>query len=102
MLSASITFLSRSSDASRAGFSILSGPNERTDIYYQFSNERIIVDRSNTSAAASTTPGINVENESGELRLFDVPGRNESQTLIESLDLTIVVDGGIVEVHAND
>jgi len=102
MLSASITFPSRSKNASRAGFSILSGPNEHTNIYYQFSNESIIIERTNTSAAAPTTPGINADNESGKLRLFDVPGGNGSQTSVETLDLTIVVDGGIVEVYAND
>ncbi|KAF2690306.1 glycoside hydrolase family 32 protein [Lentithecium fluviatile CBS 122367] len=102
MLSASITFFTRSNNASRAGFSILSGPNEHTDIYYQLSNESIIIERTNTSAAASTTPGIDVRNEAGKLRLFDVPRRNGSEASVETLDLTIVVDGGIVEVHAND
>jgi beta-fructofuranosidase len=102
MLTASITFPSnaRSNPVLKAGFSILSGPNEHTAIYYQFSNESLIIDRSNSSAAAATTPGINTSNESGKLRLFDVPAA-DGETRIETLNLTIVVDGGIVEVHAN-
>lgn len=99
LLSASITFPSRSSDV-KAGFEILSGAHETTRIYYQFSNESIIVDRSNSSAAAATTPGINTQNESGLFRLFDV--KHGNGTRVETLNLTVVVDGGVVEVHVND
>ncbi|KAF2025668.1 extracellular invertase [Setomelanomma holmii] len=81
----------------RAGFTILYGPHESTAIYYPFSNESLIIDRSNSSAAASTTPGINTGLETGKLRLFDIPGGG-----IEPLNLTIVVDSGVVEVHVND
>jgi beta-fructofuranosidase len=98
LLTATLTFPTRT-NTTRAGFSILSGPHENTNIYYQFSNESLIIDRSNSSAAASTTPGINTDNESGKLRLFDVLGENGAE--VERLDLTIVVDGGVVEVHAN-
>jgi beta-fructofuranosidase len=100
MLTASLSFSSRTNDDLKAGFSILSGPNEHTNIYYQFSNESLVIDRSNSSAVAATTPGINTDNESGKFRLFDVPTANG--TSIETLNLTIVVDGGVVEVHAND
>lgn len=100
MLSASITFPTRSEDL-KAGFEILSGAHEKTRVYYQFSNESIIVDRSNSSAAASTTNGINTENESGKLRLFDIPSTGNS-TSVEILDMTIFVDGGVLEVHVND
>ncbi|KAF2111375.1 glycosyl hydrolase [Lophiotrema nucula] len=65
----------------------------------RFSNESIIVDRSASSAAASTTTGIYTRNEAGKLHLFDFPSSTGSK--IETLDLTIVVDGGTVEVHAN-
>ncbi|KAJ4316120.1 hypothetical protein N0V94_005608 [Neodidymelliopsis sp. IMI 364377] len=99
MLSTSITFPSRSENV-KAGFEILSGAHETTRVYYQFSNESIIVDRSNSTAAAATTSGINTEDESGKLRLFDIPSRND--TRVETLNLTIVVDGGVVEVHANN
>ncbi|KAI1384782.1 glycoside hydrolase family 32 protein [Hypoxylon trugodes] len=100
VITASLSFpdSSRGSDL-RAGFQILSSEYESTTIYYQFSNESIIVDRSNSSAAAKTTNGIDSRNEVGKLRLFDVVEDGKQQ--IESLDLTIVVDNSIVEVHAN-
>jgi beta-fructofuranosidase len=102
MLTASITFPSRSK-ALRAGFTILSGPQESTNIVYQFSNESFIIDRSNSSAAAQTTDGIPTEIETGKFRLFDVMnGYGKNETQVETLDLTVVVDGGVVEVHAND
>lgn len=98
MLSTSITFPSRSK-ASKAGFEILSGEHETTQIYYQFSDESFIVDRSNSSAAAATNSWVLTEAESGKFRLFDVPSGNGTQ--IETLNLTIIVDGGVVEVHVN-
>lgn len=83
-----------------AGLSILSSDYEQTTVYYQFSNESLVVDRSNSSAAAGPTgSGINTANEIGLLRLFDISKFDGSE--IETLDLTIVVDGGVVEVHAN-
>ncbi|KAF1933361.1 glycoside hydrolase family 32 protein [Didymella exigua CBS 183.55] len=99
VLSASITFPSRS-NCTMAGLEILSGDLETTRIYYQFSNESLIVDRSRSSAAVATNDWVMTETESGKLRLFDVPG--VIGTKVETLDLTIVVDGGIVEVHVND
>ncbi|OTB01346.1 glycoside hydrolase family 32 protein [Hypoxylon sp. CI-4A] len=100
VITASISFpkACRGSDL-RAGFQILSSEYESTTIYYQFSNESVIIDRSNTSAAAKTTDGIDSRNEAGRLRLFDVVQDGEQQ--IEALNLTIVVDNAIVEVHAN-
>ncbi|KAL7626507.1 hypothetical protein AAE478_003279 [Parahypoxylon ruwenzoriense] len=83
----------------RAGFQILASEHERTTIYYQFSNESIIIDLSNSSAAAKTTNGIDSRGEAGRLRLFDLV--QDGQQKMESLDLTIVVDNSIVEVHAN-
>jgi len=67
-----------------------------------FSNESIIIDRSNSSAAAATTPGIVTDPEAGRLRLFDIrdPGRADSH--VETLDLTVIVDNSVVEVYAND
>jgi beta-fructofuranosidase len=99
MLTASMTFSARSNDV-KAGFEIFSGSYKSTRIYYQFSNESLIVERSNSSAAAATTNGINTELESGKFRLFDIPSNNGTE--IETLNLTIGVDGGVVEVHAND
>lgn len=99
-LTTSISFpkSARGSDL-QAGFQILAGGHEATTIYYQFSNESIIIDRSNTSAAALTTSDIDSRNEAGRLRLFDIAEEGEEK--IETLDLTIVVDNSIVEVHAN-
>ena len=99
MLSTSITFPSRS-NATRAGFEILSGAHETTRIYYQFSNESLIVDRSNSSAAAATNDWVLTDAESGKFRLFDIPRGNDTE--VETLKMTIIVDGGIVEVHVND
>ncbi|KAI0835677.1 glycoside hydrolase family 32 protein [Hypoxylon sp. FL0890] len=100
VITATISFphTCRGSDL-RAGFQILSSEHESTTIYYQFSNESIVVDRSNSCAAAKTTNGIDSRNESGRLRLFDLT--QDGQQKIEALNLTIVVDNSIVEVHAN-
>lgn len=100
VITASLSFpkASRGSDL-RAGFQILSSEHESTTIYYQFSNESVIIDRTNTSAAARTTDGIDSRNEAGRLRLFDLLRDGEEH--IETLELTIVVDNSIVEVHAN-
>lgn len=73
-----------------------------------------MIDRSNSSAAARTTSGIDSYPESGRLRLFDVQEQcnqkydgdgeidhdNENKQ-IETLDLTIVVDNSVLEVFAN-
>jgi beta-fructofuranosidase len=99
MFEASITFPERS-NTTKAGFEILSGPHETTKIYYQFSNESVVIDKSNSSAAASTNDWVLTDPESGKLRLFDIPSANGTE--IETLHLTVVVDGGIVEVHVND
>ncbi|MCJ1440193.1 MAG: hypothetical protein MMC23_000676 [Stictis urceolatum] len=85
----------------RAGFKILGSQYESTSIYYQFSNESIIIDRSHSSAAANTTNGIQTWNEAGRIRLFDIAD-GSGQAAIEALSLTIVVDNSIVEVWAND
>ncbi|KAF4552809.1 Hypothetical protein D9617_9g026000 [Elsinoe fawcettii] len=91
----------RNSTTLKAGFEILSSDLETTKVYYQFANESIVIDRSNSSAAAATTSGIDISNEAGRLRLFDIanPG---GETEIEELRLTIVVDNGMVEVSANE
>ncbi|OBT86701.1 hypothetical protein VE02_04636 [Pseudogymnoascus sp. 03VT05] len=100
VLTASLSFpaSARGSDL-KAGFEVLSSEFETTKIYYQFSNESIIIDRTNSSAASSTTDGIDSRNESGKLRLFDIIEKGKER--IETLELTIVVDNSIVEVHAN-
>lgn len=89
------------SDA-RAGLKILTSQYESTSIYYQWSNESIIIDRANSSAAALTTPGIQTSVEAGKLRLFDIYDPSTGKTDVETLDLTIVVDNAVVEVWANE
>ncbi|EYE93569.1 glycoside hydrolase family 32 protein [Aspergillus ruber CBS 135680] len=90
----------------KSGFQILSSELESTTIYYQFSNESIVIDRYNTSAASQTTSGINSDPESGRLRLFDInnscngSGKDKNEHM-ETLDLTIVVDNSVLEVYAN-
>ncbi len=102
VITASLSFPKGSRDCDlRAGLQILSSEHESTTIYYQFSNESVIIDRTNTSAAARTTDGIDARNEAGRLRLFDVLGA-DGEEKIETLELTIVVDNSIVEVHANE
>ncbi|RMJ10008.1 hypothetical protein CDV36_010361 [Fusarium kuroshium] len=101
VLKTSISFPSSARNSNlKAGFQILASEHESTTIYYQFSNETVLIDRSKTSAAASTTSDIDSRNEAGRLRLFDVVEKGEKR--IETLDLTIVVDNSIVEIHAND
>ncbi|KAL5356165.1 glycosyl hydrolase [Aspergillus floccosus] len=93
----------------QAGFQILASEFESTTIYYQFSNESLVVDRSNTSAAAKTTAGIDESLETGHLRLFDISdccggegdGHSQCDSQVETLDLTIVVDNSVLEVYAN-
>lgn len=100
VLTANITFpqSARGSDL-KAGFQILSSEFESTTVFYQFSNESIVVDRSNSSAAAQTSAGIDSRNEFGRLRLFDM--MQDGNEIIETLQLTIVVDNAVVEIHAN-
>ncbi|KAF4761047.1 hypothetical protein N7455_003109 [Penicillium solitum] len=99
-MTANISFPASARDSGiQAGFQVLSSGLESTTIYYQFSNESIIIDRSNTSAASKTTNGILSNNEAGRLRLFDVLENGKEK--IETLELTVVVDSGVLEVYAN-
>ncbi|PIG69066.1 hypothetical protein AARAC_008697 [Aspergillus arachidicola] len=73
VLNAQLSFSKSARDSGvQAGFKILSSELESTTIYYQFSNEPIVIDRSNTSAAAQTATGTDTATESGRLRLFDI------------------------------
>ncbi|KAI3607555.1 extracellular invertase [Moniliophthora roreri] len=120
VLKASLTFpqVARNASDFRAGFQILSSEFEKTTIYYrkhlftlgkgvsssviaEFSNESLIVDRSNSSAVALTTRGIDSRNEAGRLRLWDIKDTNGG-VKVESLDLQIIVDNSIVEIYANN
>ncbi|KAK1223213.1 hypothetical protein PQX77_013912 [Marasmius sp. AFHP31] len=103
VLSASLSFPSEARDSPdlRAGFRILSSEQESTTIYYQFSNESFVVDRSNSTAVAQTTNGIDTRNEAGKFRLWDIKDSTGSAKM-ETLDLQIIVDNSIVEIFANN
>ncbi|KAE8145138.1 glycosyl hydrolase [Aspergillus avenaceus] len=73
VLEAELSFpRSARNSGTQAGFQILASELESTTIFYQFSNESIIIDRSNTTAAGLTTSGFDASPESGRLRLFDL------------------------------
>lgn len=108
VLNAQISFpQSARGSNTKSGFQILSSELESTTIYYQFSNESIVIDRYNTSAASQTTSGIVSSPESGRLRLFDIndscngSGKAKDNKHMETLDLTFVVDNSVLEVYAN-
>ena len=86
--------------ALKVGFQILASDREATTVTYDLAREALVVDRSRTSAAAATTPGILTADETGRLRLFDVVRDGARQ--VEALELLLVVDNAILEVHAND
>lgn len=103
VLNANLTFSSsaRTSDL-RVGLRILESEHESTTIWYKLSNETLLVDRSNSSAAAASTGGtkVDIRPEKGLLRLFDI--LEDGEESVETLRLTVVVDNSIVEIHAND
>lgn len=103
VLTANLTFPSsaRTGDL-RAGLRILESEHESTTIWYKLANETLLVDRSNSSAAAATTGGtkVDIRPEKGLLRLFDL--LEDGEETVETLRLTVVVDNSIVEIHANE
>lgn len=99
VLSANITLPASARDSGlRAGFQILSSENERTNIWYQLSSDTFSIDRLQSSAAALSTEGFDLREETGLFRLFDI----ERSGNVESLRLTVIVDNSIVEVFANE
>jgi len=103
VLEASISFPdeARDADGVKAGFQLFGSGFERTSVYYQFSNETLIVDRTQSTAVSATTEGIDTRNEHGKLRLFDIKDSQSGRTRIESLDITMIVDNSIVEIFVN-
>lgn len=67
----------------------------------EFSNESFIVDRSQSTAVAETTNGIDTRNEAGKFRLWDIKDPSSGSTSIETLRLQIIVDNSIIEIFAN-
>lgn len=70
-------------------------------MFPEFSNESDIVERSNSSLVASTSSGIDTRNEAGRFRLWDIK-QEDSSIGMESLEISIIVDNYVVEIHAND
>jgi len=79
-----------------AGFRVLASDQEWTDIYFDPCNETLVVNRS----ASSLVPSYGKDTEYGKLRLWPIKEGNSS--IIQALNLTIVVDNSVVEIYAND
>ncbi|KAB8267740.1 ferric reductase like transmembrane component-domain-containing protein [Aspergillus minisclerotigenes] len=103
----------------QAGFKILSSELESTTIYYQFSNESIIIDRRRLRLfdinknckddSKDTSDGDDKQEERKKKDAYREHGRDrhnvklaaEDESHIETLDLTIVVANAVLEVYAN-
>ncbi|KAH9460970.1 hypothetical protein MJO28_009885 [Puccinia striiformis f. sp. tritici] len=83
---------------SRGGFRILSGKHEWTDVYYDPSTEFLVVERSHSSIISSYGNCT----ERAKLRLWPILNPTTNQVELEPLNLTIIVDNSVVEVHANE
>ena len=103
-INANLRFDGASDSAPRAGFRVLASNQEYTDIYYDWRQETLYIQRDHSSLIK--TYGNEVE--AGKLRLWRVrKGGNTnngttSSYAPQSLNLTIVVDNSVVEVYAND
>ncbi|PLW10615.1 hypothetical protein PCASD_17363 [Puccinia coronata f. sp. avenae] len=84
--------------ALRGGFRILSGKFEWTDVYYDPNQEFLVIDRSHSSSI----PSYGNSTEKAKHRLWPVLDPITHKTKYESLNLTIVVDNSVLEVHANE
>ncbi|KAG0143853.1 hypothetical protein CROQUDRAFT_80665 [Cronartium quercuum f. sp. fusiforme G11] len=82
----------------RGGFRVLASDKEWTDIYYDPSEEALVVSRLKSSLISD------YENFSdrGKLRLWPIRDPVTNTTSMESLNLTIIVDNRVLEVYAND
>ncbi|KAJ7076090.1 glycosyl hydrolase [Mycena belliarum] len=79
-----------------AGLRVLASDSEWTDILFQPANETLVVDRSHSSLIAS----YGNETEVAKLRLW--PILNGKMSMIQTLNLTVIVDNSALEVYAND
>jgi beta-fructofuranosidase len=113
-----LRFQGSTSNLPQAGFRVLASDQEYTDIYYDPKNETLVIDRTHstliTSCAYFVTSYsiVSVDkfillpidgngNEIGKLRLWNITTTG-GITIREDLNLTIIVDGSVVEVYAND
>lgn len=100
-INANLKFDGSSDAAPRAGFRVLASDQEYTDIYYDWRQETLYIQRDHSSLIKT----YGNETEAGKLRLWPVrsggSGANATYTP-QSLNLTIVVDNSVVEVYAND
>jgi len=78
------------------GFRVASSDLEYTDVYYDASNETVVIDRLHSSVINTYGNGT----EYGKLRLWDIQTGNSTRP--QSLNLTAIVDNSILEVFAND
>lgn len=101
-----------------AGFRVLASDEEWTDIYFDPSNETLVVDRSFSSLipscafSSASEPRQQLEDltefcsldgkdtEFGKLRLWSI--RQGNSSAMQALNLTIIVDNSVVEVYGND
>jgi beta-fructofuranosidase len=84
------------SDLPSVGFRVQSSAQEWTDVYFTPANETVTIDRSHSSLI--TTYGSDPE--VGKLRLWNITLPTGSQR--QDLNMSIFVDGSIIEVYAND
>ncbi|MBW0464760.1 hypothetical protein O181_004475 [Austropuccinia psidii MF-1] len=97
VIRAQLKFLAKNSIV-RGGFRILASKHEWTDVYYDPNEEYLIIDRSKSSAI----PTFGKDEEKAKLRLWPILNPDTQEIEYESLDLTIVVDNSVIEVHANE
>ncbi|OAV96570.1 hypothetical protein PTTG_01009 [Puccinia triticina 1-1 BBBD Race 1] len=84
--------------ALRGGFRILSSKFEWTDVYYDPNQEYLVIDRSHSSSI----PSYGNSTEQAKHRLWPIMDPITKKNNYESLNLTIVVDNSVLEVHANE
>ncbi|RAQ76932.1 hypothetical protein COH20_007585 [Aspergillus flavus] len=115
VLNAQLSFPKSARDPGvQAGFKILSSELESTTIYYQFSNESIVIGRRrlrlfDINKNCNKSDDDDKQEERKKKDAYREHGRNrhnvklaaEDESHIETLDLTIVVDNAVLEVYAN-
>ena len=116
-INAILRFQGSTSNLPQAGFRVLASDQEYTDIYYDPKIETLVIDRTHSTLITSCAyfvssysivsvdnfiflPTDGNANEIGKLRLWNIT--TGGTTIREDLNITIIVDGSVVEVYAND